>query len=236
MSPRSGWLIVLAACGGSGSPSDAGSDAPADGAAATGEVVFLNFEGVDMTSGPDDATANTASVLLAGPTYTLSPYLSSNPDRDARIAGVTALVDEILVRFRISVVTTRPASGPYNMIVLTGMPGEAGYPVNTFGAAPKLCGDTSESPTVLIFGDTLLDPRDDVIASLSVAGLAVSQGIPSSNEANDCACWDGPSCVFDGSCSFGGLGTPIAPDEPCANGATVMSTLAQFTSVFGIDQ
>jgi hypothetical protein len=82
-------------------------------------VVYVNFDGVELTMGIDDATLDQSSFAedFDGP---LEDY-GGGPKRDQVMASVV----EHWAPFDVALTTTRPASGDYTMVVVT--------PTNPFG-------------------------------------------------------------------------------------------------------
>src|SRR6267142_6748504 len=109
---RSAWILLfLAGCGGGVGSSDGSGPRPASGA----HVYFLNFDGQALTSGADDPAANRSSLL--GTSVTLPAYIAGDVARATKIQAIVSEVDAILAPYDVAVVTTRPASGSYDMLV-----------------------------------------------------------------------------------------------------------------------
>ena len=104
-------------------------DPPADGpasqpdtapACSNGRVVYLNFEGATLTAAAaSDATQNRASWMQIS-SGTAPRYKTAAADRDQLIQAIVDGVRGQLSSFPIAVVTQRPVTGPYGMIVYCG--------------------------------------------------------------------------------------------------------------------
>ncbi len=215
---RLGWLLLLVGCGGTAT---GGEGAP--------QKVFVEFDGIVLEQGSEDATTNTSSAVAGN----LSPYRVGAADRELRITQVLSELDAILTPFRLDVVTERPDIGRYDMIVIGGTPQEVGLGAGLGGVAAVDCSNQAPNKIVVVFGNAFPDSFGaDKLASLAIAGLGSSQGIPSSDVADDCLCWKGLACENTRRCTFGGAGTPIAAGDPCADGETTMDPTAEFAAIY----
>ena len=214
---RLGWLLLVG-CGGTAT---GGEGAP--------QKVFVEFDGIVLEQGNEDATTNTSSAIAAN----LSPYRLGVADRELQITQVLSELDAILEPFRLDVVTERPEVGRYDMIVIGGTPQEAGLSAGLGGVAAVDCSNTTPNKIVVVFGNSFpASFGGDTMASLAIAGLGSSQGIPSSNVADDCLCWKGIACENTRRCTFGGPGTEIAGGDVCADGETTMDPTAEFAAIY----
>ena len=217
-----GLVAMLVGCGGT-----------ATGEAGPPAMVYLHVDRIALTKGAEDATTDTSSAIEG----TLSPYLAGEADRAGRIAGLTTALEEIVAPFHVDIVTTRPDSPRYDMIVIAGTPEEVGLSAGTGGVSDVDCGNAIPNKIVVVFGNAFPAGFDgNLMASLAVAGLGVSQGLPSSDLGDDCLCWKGQRCDNTKRCTFGGPGTPIASGDPCGHGETTMDPMTEFASRFGLAQ
>jgi len=225
-----GTVLAMSCGGGSGDPPPA--DAPIDGSQAR-TTVFLEFDGVTLTAGPDNATTNTSQIIQG--TQTMTPFADDHPaERDVLIGQVTSAVTTVLQPFAIDVVTTRPATGPYTMLVFGGASTEVGLSAGIGGLAASACQAAPASPIVLLFADIGgSNAPGSHIGSSAVAGLAISHGVVSADLRDDCTCWAGTNCGPTALCTFGGPGTPVATNDPCAGGRTTMDPRTEFGARFG---
>jgi len=231
-------LVVVAACGDDGgSAADAPHPDPAIDAAidappptALTHTLFLATEGVAVTPGADDATANTTSLVPQA--VTIGAYLVGASDRDTQIATLASDLAAVVAPYDITVTTTRPAAGPYTMVIATDDPstGVVGTGGVTF-ITPQTCtpADESASEIGIVFGfagRTGFDVEHDAIAMFGSL-----QQIPGTAKPGDCMCWN---CgLFDATCTIGGAATPTAPGGPNCGGAQTIDEQAAFLATFG---
>src|SRR5512142_1063573 len=94
--------------------------APVDPTAPGTHTVFVNFDGVTLTKGNcNDATTNCTSLVVQDQTV-VPPWLDGNADRANDIAAIMTVARTAVAPYSIDLVTTRPASGDYKMIVVGG--------------------------------------------------------------------------------------------------------------------
>lgn len=219
------WLLIVAGCGGA-----------ATGESGPNAQVFVTFDATMLVQGSaDDARTNTVTAPAAG---TLSAYRAGAFDRETRNTSIVSALDQLTAPFRVDIVTTRPEVGNYDMIVIAGTQTEVGIGTGVGGLSTIDCANAVPNKVVVVFGNAFPDGFGaDPMASFALAGLASSQGTPSSDLADDCLCWTGEHCANNTKlCTFGGPGTPIAASDPCAMGETTMDPMAQFARVYGLAQ
>ena len=86
-----------------------------DGGMGTRHQIYLVFEGVTLMAGNEDSRTNTSGIINA--TSTVPPFAANAANRQAFIDDITTNVRLMLNGYNVDVVTTRPASGDYSMIV-----------------------------------------------------------------------------------------------------------------------
>lgn len=182
-------------------------------------VVFLQFDGQTLTrANASDATKNQASWMQID-TGTAPKFREDDGDRATRIQTITDGVKRILAGFPITVVTQRPASGSYTMIVIGGRASAVG---SAFGVAVNTldCGDLVPNDVAWIAGN-LSDQR---VINSAIGAMGFGIGLTAADDPNDCMCGWANNCDAnnDADCK---LGSPIARDanatQKCANaGAT----------------
>lgn len=218
--------------GGSGSidaPAMVSIDAPGS-ACFNGRVVFLNFDGVTLTQAmTDDATLNQASWIGVA-TATIPVYHSANTDRATQIAQITSDVQTILGGFPITVVTTRPATGPYVMIAFGGNSQTVGT-IYSGAASYHDCGDLVKSDVGWVDGSVSIDKASDN----AVGAIGWALGLQGTNDPTDCMCnWANSCQLGPNHCSLHG---PIAtlpslsPATTCP-GLTSQDENAAFSQAF----
>jgi len=151
-------------------------------AAVSPVVLFLNFDGATITkAAASDAVKNT-SPLCGGtiPKFDHTPY---GADRAKVIAQVKSRIAALLADFDITLVTTRPAAAPYEMVVLGGLPTLCGYSAGIGGLAPLDCHNANTGDVSFVFsaGITHLD----MLAIAVGHELGHSFGLPHSSEGCD---------------------------------------------------
>jgi hypothetical protein len=158
---------------------------PAPAPKCTSRTVYLNFEGQTLTQGTSDATTNHAGWMQI-PQGTAPAYLAGNTNRDTTIKSITDGVRAQLSQFPITVVTTRPTSGKYMMIVFGGQAQQVG---SLFGAVQKLdCGD--QQPNDVAWISDGVSPVQRIVNS-AIGSIGFGLGLTATLDPNDCMCaWD----------------------------------------------
>jgi len=154
-------LLGTAACG---DPAEAPwfGSAPA-ACSAEAAVLFLAFDGVQVTRGiGSDAVRNVS--YLCGGTFPPFDHTRYGTDRAEVLADVARRVQQLFADFNLRVVSERPATGPYDMVVVGGAPRLCGYPEGFGGLAHLDCGNALPSDIGFVFSETITD-----LAMLAVA-------------------------------------------------------------------
>ena len=113
-------------------------------AGAQPKVLFLNFNGVTLAwAATSDALANQTSVGSGG---TIPPFTG---DRQ----GVLSQVKAFFAAYDIQIVTSRPASGDYEMVVVGGDHSDIGHASPTWGVGPLDCGDVYGKGVGFVFSE-----------------------------------------------------------------------------------
>lgn len=176
-------------------PTDGAIDDAVDAApvCSNGRVVYLNFQGVTLTAAAtSDATQNRASWMVNITQGTAPPYKAGVANRDQLMKDITDGVRGQLSSFPITVVTQRPATGPYVMIVIGGTAAAVG---SRFGAAVNTldCGDVQKSDLAWIT-DTISTQR---VVSSAIGAIGFGIGLTATTDPRDCMCaWDN-NCTPD---------------------------------------
>ena len=246
------WLAIgLVGCGDSGNKTaDAQLDGPAHGdaaidapafvpGAAMSHTLFLQTEGVLLVLGNSDATMNKSPLLTSD--QTLASWRGSDAQRTTELAGIVTQMRTVLAPYHIDVVTTRPALGPYDMIIATDtLPQSIGLPAQTFAVteSPAAGCNTIPSKVAIMFpgqfGTMFTSMVANFIANESIAMFGFTNGVPASNLAGDCMCFSGSACGGPSTaCTIGGPNTPIDPAMKCGDNAPTMDENAIFLAAFG---
>lgn len=168
---------------------DAAPDAPA---CANGRVVYLNFDGQALTqAATSDATLNRASWMNKA-TGTAPPFRQGAGSRATDITTITSGIRAVLAGFPVTVVTTRPAAGPYVMIVFGGAAAAIGS--NFQLAVNELDCDDSEKSDVIWISDAGGEALNRVI-NVAVGGIGFGLGLTATTDPNDCMCGWGNGCL-----------------------------------------
>lgn len=223
-----------------GTDIDAGVDAAP--ACPNGRRVYLNFGPQQLVAGvPSDATQNRASwmrdgnyVRLApGTTRTAPAYRITDPNRTTLIQNIVTRVTTQLAPYPIEVVTTRPASGPYVMIVFGGTGADVASP--RYGAAVNEldCGDGQKSDLAWISDNTGgADPQ--AIANTVMGAIGFGLGLTATIDPLGCMCGWANGCQDDDT-----MACRLAPNimrDPNATqlcpGVTTQDEVSAFASGF----
>lgn len=161
-------------------------------ACANGRVVYLSFDGETLTRTATDATQN--HVAWIGVNTANVPAF--HPNLSNRAGQIQTIVDGVKSRLAatpIDVVTTRPATGPYVMIVLGGDNGDVGSNY-TYATSDHDCGDLVKSDVGWVSDAPSLTDVPDLIVGTIGWGL----GLQGTNSPTDCMCGWANSCDDDG--------------------------------------
>lgn len=207
-------------------------DAPPATPLCANRQVFLNFDGVTLTKATaSDATLNHASWMTNLQTGTAPPYLKGVADRLTTIQSIVDGVRAQLVQFPVTVVTTRPTSGNYVMIVFGGVQGNVG---SRFSDAVNAldCGDVHPNDVAWI-ADAVLPPQRAINTAIGAIGFGL--GLTATTDQSDCMCsWDNMCVPIDTApCK---LGSPIARDpaagQLCTGAAATQDEVATIHDAF----
>jgi hypothetical protein len=118
----------------------------ADGVGGGPPVLFLNFRGVTLGPGQDDPEKGTSMIVkrrTTFPPFDVSRHWLNTSSTEEAIRIITSTVAGAFQDFGVKVVTERPASGPYTMIVITSTDARSvdQDPAKVQGIAPLDCGD-----------------------------------------------------------------------------------------------
>lgn len=212
-------------------PTQSEPDASTEEVCSNGRVVYLNFEGVTLTDAlASDATQNRASWMTIA-SGTAPPFLQGRADRAQIIAAITQGVRDQLAQFPVTVVTTRPATGPYVMIVYGGTAQNVG---SNYGfAVNELDCDDSEKSDVAWISDNYTTTQRHVNTTIGAIGFGL--GLTATNSNTDCMCGWANGCIKDHSVPCQ-LSTNIARDQNatqlCAGAPATQNEFAAFQTAF----
>lgn len=194
-------------------------------------VVYLNFEGQTLQdAAASDATLNRASWLNQA-SGTATPFQEGNGNRAQIIADITAGVRTALSQFPITVVTQRPVTGPYVMIVYGGNANDVG---SNYGFAVNEldCNESEKSDVAWISNNYTTTLRH---VNTTIGAIGFGLGLTATNDVNDCMCGWANGCIKDHSqpCT---LSTNITRDpgaqQTCPGANATQNEVAAFTAAF----
>ena len=234
--------LVFGACGDDGGNQPALDAAPipvdaevltpctSTGGAGGTHKLFLNFESQELTPGENDATLNRSSIVTE--TVTSPPFFDGVATRDDIITLVVDNVTTILAPFDIEVVTTRPAAGPYTMIVLGGTPDDLGLAPGSFVVASNTCLPNVENHIHL-----LTDVSYGAAISFIIGAYGLGSGFGASKTNGACLCWNHVDCEprLNGACTLSAdEEVEIDPALNCdGSSVTTMNQHQKFKQGFG---
>jgi hypothetical protein len=214
-----------ASAGGDGTPGPDGAAAIDAPTCFNGRVVFLEFGGVTLTQGATDASTNHAAWIGVA-TATVPAYHLGVANRMGQIQNITDAFRASLSRFPITVVTTRPAAGPYVMVVFGGQKTDVGT-IYSYATADHDCGDALKNDVAWL-SDVAPTAK---AADYAVGAVAWALGLDGTNDPADCMCSWGNGCVQTAAACT--LATSIAttPNLACGT-ANPQKEVAVFTQAF----
>jgi hypothetical protein len=222
----SGGLIDAPGNGGARDSSVANVDAPP--ACANGRQVYLAFEGVTLMNAATDATANHASWIGVA-TATVPAFHPNDANRAGEIQTIVDGVKSRLAGTPINVVTTRPASGPYVMIVLGGSNQNVGSNY-TFATGDHDCGDTVKSDVGWVSDAPSLSYVPDLIVGTIGWGL----GLQGTSDPTDCMCaWANSCASASGACTLSAsIATTVSTGNTTCPNQNPQNEVAAFSTQF----
>lgn len=186
-------------------------------------VVYLNFEGVTLTSSTnaDSGPTNTSYIISAttapGSTRFIPPFSPSDLGSTGGLSRdqiIQRVIDRLYAShqaFDVQFVTTRPASGPYSMVVIGGdCQSVAG--ANCAGVALLDCSDNNPSNVSFVFPPGL---RVDDLATTAAQEAAHAFGLSHTTDTGDIMY---PSILQSVPSSFGAGSIPQG-DSSCGGGS-----------------
>ena len=204
---------------GSGSGSGTHMDAGTSNACANGRKVYLNFDGVTVTQAtPSDSTQNKVSWISAG--ATIPRYQDGSGTRTADIATIVSGVKSRLAMTPIEVVTTRPATGPYVMIIFGGKRTSDGGTVGTnysYATNEHDCGDLVKNDVGWVSDAPSISYAQD----LAIGAIGWGLGLNGTTNGDDCmAGWANNTNSNSGACTLSAsiaTTTSNSPATTCPN-------------------
>jgi hypothetical protein len=212
-----------------GSMTDANVTQPdAPPACATGRQLYLAFDGVTLTHGATDATTNHAA-WIGVTTATVPAFHPNDANRTGEIQTIVDGVKSRLAATPINVVTTRPTSGPYVMIVLGGSNQNVGSNY-TYATSDHDCGDAVKSDVGWVSDAPSLSYVPDLIIGTVGWGL----GLQGTSDPADCMCAWANSCVSaSGACTLSSsIATTVSSGNTTCPNQNPQNEVAAFSTQF----
>ena len=197
-------------------------------ACANGRVVYLSFEGETLTHAATDSTQNHAA-WIGVTTANIPPFRPNLTNRATEIQNIVDGVRSRLAGTLATVVTTRPASGPYVMIVLGGSNQIVGSNY-TYATSDHDCGDLVKNDVGWVSDAPSLSYVPDLIVGTIGWGL----GLQGTNDPSDCMCAWANSCdSASGACTLSSniATTPSSGNTTCP-GQNPQNEIAAFSTGF----
>lgn len=179
---------------GSGMMPDAGSNA----ACPSGRKLYLSFDGETLTRATaSDSTQNKVS-WMSNTTANVPPWHQGSGSRANDIATIVAGVKLRLTGVPIEVVTTRPTSGPYVMVVFGGDQDLVGTPYS-YATNEHDCGDLVKNDVGWISDE----PNVSYVQDLVIGTVGWGLGLNGTNSPTDCMCaWANNCESASGACTL----------------------------------
>jgi len=197
-------------------------------------VLFLAFDSVALAPGSDDATVNHAA--YASQSVTVPNWRPSATNRAALIEQIACDIRAGLDAFNVRVVTTRPASGGYQMVMFGGNSGNLFQIIGYMSLASQDCTDTIANNIGWVAdtaGGITLTPQETANMALSVVGT-YNAADGTTGDSSDCLCDSNvSSCVLSTTarCSYHN-GATVDQNTKVCQGAT-QDEIALLTARYG---
>ena len=195
-------------------------DAPMNAACPNNRKVYLHFDGgITLQQAATSNSATNQASWISG-SANIPAWRPSAGDRATQIATVVAGVKSRLAQTPIEVVTTRPTSGLYVMIVFGGNSTGNGGNVGTVwggGTNEHDCGDTVKADIGWVAEIINTSYAQDI----AVGAIGWGLGLNGTTDPNDCMCaWANNCSSASGACTLSAsvnYVTSGAPATTCPN-------------------
>lgn len=194
-------------------------------------IYFLNFDGVTIKPGGNDARSNSSYIGAGG---TVPAFAGTSAERDEILAWVRNAYAGMNIEF----VTSRPPSGSYAMIVVGGRPADIALNAGsgTTGIAPLDCGNKFANDVGFAFSARTRDIRGNYDFAASVGQTIAHEaghtlGLPHTGDGCDIMSYSG--CLS--SKSFLDRLISMQADGNGKCGFTEINTHSQLLSVLGAE-
>ena len=257
------WVVLfaIAACGdGDSTPidaprsdaADAAPDAPGFDCTSPGtgtHKVFLAVDGVTLTKASVSDAPMNRSAIFQGNTMmaTIAPWRMAAADRTTQVQELTCAVRTSLARWNVQVVTARPASGAYEMIVIGGKATDFGIAVPSGTAIAMVATNDCMNGNQLDVGWVAEIPAPSMptvtltpieTANLAMAALGIGDGLAASKSVTNCMCPAGSNepqnCSATTACEFSNASPIPSGGNYCNAPGTTEDQTAKLTVRYGL--
>ncbi len=191
--------------------------------------LFLSFQGETLTDGAtSDAKQNVASWMSGVTSATTPPYRAGAANRAAQIQTIVDAATTRLAQFNITVVTTRPVTGDYMMIVFGGTAANVG---SRFGFVQELdCGDLVRNDVAWV--DDTFNPASIPNAIVGSIGFAI--GLTATADPAGCMCaWDNDCTPNTNNCVLqNGIARDLTANQLCAGAPAIQDEITDVNAAF----
>lgn len=191
--------------------------------------LFLSFEGETLTDGAtSDAKQNVASWMSGVASATTPRYRTGAANRATQIQTIVDTTTARLAQFDITVVTTRPATGDYMMIVFGGTAANVG---SRFGFVQELdCGDLVRNDVAWV--DDTFNPASIPNAIVGSIGFAI--GLTATADPAGCMCaWDNDCTPNTNNCVLqDGIARDLTANQLCPGALPIQDEITDVNSAF----
>jgi len=217
--------------GGGGDAGKSGFACPGDKSADPPYPIFFQFEGQALKKAMvNDAAKNETNAITKD--ATIPPYLAKDAMRKERIDALVGYVKEQFAQFNLEIVTKRPASGIYDMIVFGGDKMALGLGAGLTSTQID-CPDGDHVGDVGVIFDPPAEAFDPAMANLTLNTIGQFAGLSISSDKDDCMCAIG--CNFTSVCGMGSAAPVITMDPPyrCPTAKGTQDEPAQLAKIYG---
>jgi hypothetical protein len=220
--------------GGGGGGGDASIPVDAPPACANGRKLYLNFDGVTITRAAMSDSTNNLARWLSNTSAAVPPWRQGSSTRDADIQVIVDGVTQRLAMTPIDVVTTRPVTGPYVMIVFGGANLNNGGTVGTpysFATSYHDCNDVTKND--LGWVSNMPGQNNSFISDIAVGAIGWGLGLDGTTDPAGCMCgWANGCSSAAGACTLSSsITTSITNGETVCTSGT-QNEVAAFTTGF----
>jgi hypothetical protein len=144
----------------------------APAAAQVPRIVYLNFSNGTETlrqARSDDAPTNTSQIGAASPYPPFRwPTVTTGALTRADLVGrIARRVHEVFLPYNVLITLTRPAAGPYTMVMIGGRPRDINLGLDVAGVAFMDCTDAQPSNLVFAFAEVLRGNEQGLVATIA---------------------------------------------------------------------